>query len=244
MRIDAYDWAGGREAMLRFGPDEGPVVVVAMPLFEEANRIRALIVRTLRELARRGIASALPDLPGQGESVLATDVATLVHWRSAFAAATRSAGERRYVFAVRGGALVSGEANACAQLHLEPEPGRALVHDLLRARRAAALLAGERLVADDPRAPGPPLMLAGNMVGQELLQDLMDAEPATSDRLLRLFPSGAPADCLLAPNGPPNADGDLPRFRKPWVAAEPFVDPALASALADAIADWVIRCER
>ena len=30
--------------MIRFGPDTGPVVVAALPLFEEANRTRAFMV--------------------------------------------------------------------------------------------------------------------------------------------------------------------------------------------------------
>src|SRR3546814_8095624 len=66
--IGRYDWAGGTEAMLRFGPDTGPVVVLALPLFEEANRTRAFAVTMLRALAERGVASVLPDLPGQGRS--------------------------------------------------------------------------------------------------------------------------------------------------------------------------------
>src|ERR1700741_3511005 len=68
--IDHYDWAGGREAMLRFGPDTGPVVIAVIPLFEEANRTRAFIVTILRALAGLGIASAVPDLPGTGESLM------------------------------------------------------------------------------------------------------------------------------------------------------------------------------
>src|SRR3546814_21095544 len=66
--IGRYDWAGGTEAMLRFGPDTGPVVVLALTLFEEANRTRAFAVPMLRALAERGVASVLPALPGQGES--------------------------------------------------------------------------------------------------------------------------------------------------------------------------------
>ena len=47
-RFDRYEWAGGREAMLRFGPDAGPLVVAVLPLFEEANppgapRTRAIV---------------------------------------------------------------------------------------------------------------------------------------------------------------------------------------------------------
>src|SRR6187551_1263766 len=70
---DQYDWPGGREAMLRFGPATGPVVIAVMPLFEEANRTRAFMVALLRALAERGVASVLPDLPGTGESLIETE---------------------------------------------------------------------------------------------------------------------------------------------------------------------------
>src|SRR3546814_16209394 len=65
--IGRYDWEGGTEAMLRFGPDTGPVVVLALPLFEEANRKRVFDVTMLRALVGRGVARVLPDLPGRGE---------------------------------------------------------------------------------------------------------------------------------------------------------------------------------
>ena len=52
-RIDSYAWSGGREAMLRWGPDGGPVVIAALPLLEEANRTRAFVVTILRALAKR-----------------------------------------------------------------------------------------------------------------------------------------------------------------------------------------------
>ena len=71
--IDHYDWAGGREAMIRFGPSTGPVVVAVLPLFEEANRTRTFLTGVLRRLAERHIASVLPDLPGQGESLVPTE---------------------------------------------------------------------------------------------------------------------------------------------------------------------------
>src|SRR3546814_14813430 len=65
--IGRYDWAGGTEAMLRFGPDTGPVVVLALPLFGEDNRTRAFAVTMLRALAERGVGSWLTALPGRGE---------------------------------------------------------------------------------------------------------------------------------------------------------------------------------
>ncbi len=76
--------------MLRFGPQEGPVVIVALPLFEEANRTRAFAVTILRLLAERGIGGALPDLPGQGESLMPTHATDLAKLRGAFAAAAQA----------------------------------------------------------------------------------------------------------------------------------------------------------
>ena len=60
--IDHYDWVGGREAMMRFGPATGPVVVAVLPLFEEANRTRTFLSGVLRRLAERDIASARRNL--------------------------------------------------------------------------------------------------------------------------------------------------------------------------------------
>ena len=242
-RIESYEWAGGREAMLRFGPKGGPVVVAALPLFEEANRTRALIVNVLRDLSSRGIGGALPDIPGQGESSLATVGARLPDWRCAFAAAASQVGHRSYVFAVRGGALIDGEAKAIARVHLAPERGASLVRNLLRARRAAAIADGVRpLPDDDPDQVGPPLQLAGNIVDRSLLRELMSAEPSQADRVLALFPAIGGADRLLAPNRTPNRDGDLPRFRKPWTSSEPIADPELVKVLVDDIVSWIAAC--
>jgi len=242
-RPDWYRWPGGREAMLRFGPDSGPVLVAALPLFEEANRTRALVVAVLRALADRGVASVLPDLPGQGDSPVPTVDARLADWRTAFAAATTAAaGDRVYGFAIRGGTLVDGAAALTARLHLESVAGRQLVRDLLRTRRIAHAAAGQSPVADDPRAAGPPLLLAGNRLDRSLLTALLDAEPTRADRVLALFPAADPADRQLAPGDPIDGE-DRPRFRRPWTAAEPFADPALATLLADDIAAWIARCE-
>ena len=48
--IDQYVWRGGKELMLRFGPADGPLVIVTLPLFEEANRLRAFAVTLCRAL--------------------------------------------------------------------------------------------------------------------------------------------------------------------------------------------------
>ena len=243
LRFDHYEWAGGHEAMLRFGPDEKPVVVLAQPLFEEANRTRALLVAVMRGLADHGIASTLPDLPGQGESPIPTVDARLTNWRLAFAAATAWSGEHCYSFAVRGGALVDGDAEVAARLHLAPQQGKTLVRDLLRARRAAAIAEGERPTADDPSQPGPPLLLAGNLLDRELIQALVAAEPSRADRVLAVFPEAQSADRDLAPAWNAARQGDRPRFRRPWAGSEPFAEVGLVAMLIDEIVSWIRACD-
>ncbi len=134
--IGHYDWAGGREAMLRFGPDTGPVIVAALPLFEEANRTRAFMVTILRALAERGIASALPDLPGQGESLVPTHRIEIANLRAAFAAAVRTVHDRVYSIGIRSGALVDTLAIPAGRWHLTPQTGPELLRELHRIRQA------------------------------------------------------------------------------------------------------------
>ncbi|ATY31816.1 alpha/beta fold hydrolase [Sphingomonas psychrotolerans] len=174
--IDYYDWAGGREAMLRFGPDTGPVVVVALPLFEEANRTHAFAVTMLRALAERGVAGALPDLPGQGESLVPTDAVRLAHLRDAFAAATRHAGRPAYALGIRSGALLDSAAMLGGRWHFAPSTGAELLRELERLRRAGG---GDEY--------------GGNLISPVLLGELPTAGAAQS-RTIRLESDARPAD--------------------------------------------------
>lgn len=225
LRIDRYDWPGGHEAMLRFGPATGPVVVAALPLFEEANRTRALLVAMLRALAMRGIAGVLPDLPGQGESELPTSQATLAAMRSAFAAAARvaAAGDRPvHGIALRSGALVDGGAALRSRWHLSPVGGPDLLADLARLRRAAGQEGGWE--------DGAPVEVAGNLISPVLAAELADIEDASAPRrVVRLDTDPRPADRTLA--GAPS-----------WRRSEPTADPVLAQSLADDIARWIASC--
>ncbi|MBM3928477.1 MAG: hypothetical protein FJ335_08485 [Sphingomonadales bacterium] len=157
--------------MIRLGPDHGPVVVVVLPLFEEANRTRTFAVTMMRALAVRGVASALPDLPGTGDSLVATEAATLADWQSALSAAAASVGARASV-AIRSGALLDGAiAN---RWHLAPQNGAALVREL------------DRLRAADGR-------IAGNRVDPGVIDALSLAAPAAA-RTVRLESDPGPAD--------------------------------------------------
>ena len=232
--IDHYDWAGGREAMLRFGPDTGPVVIAAMPLFEEANRTRAFIVTILRALAAQGIASALPDLPGTGESLIETEHASLNKWNAAFSSAAECFGpESRpvHAIAVRGGALVDATAPVASRWHFAPAAGEGLIRDMLRARLAAAKESGEGIDGNMIEPPGPPLELAGNRLSRALLAEIEASVPSDGPplRILRLDTDIQPADRHVA--GAPL-----------WRRSEPGNDPDLARLLADDIAAWIATC--
>lgn len=214
-RITHYDWPGGREAGLRFGPDHGPTVIAALPLFEEANRTRASLVAVLRRLAERGIGSALPDLPGRGESLLPTHEATLTAWRTAFAAAALTLPGPVHAVSWRGGALVDTEAEVASRWHLVPVFGAETMRELRRVQAAAG---GE--------------LFAGNRLSAAMIAELETAEHHSAGDALRTV--------RLATDSRP-ADAHLPG-RPLWRGAEPGTDSALEAALADDIVAWVTAC--
>lgn len=180
LRVERYGWIGGEEAVLRFGPGHGPTVLAAAPLFEEANRTRAALVDVLRRLAARGIASALPDLPGAGESLLPTAAATLPAWRQAFAATAQALPAPIRVMAWRGGALVTADL-AAPLWFLSPLSGAEVMRDLRRTRAA-----------------GETDLFAGNSLSDALVGELEIAGPPPAVRTVRLDTDPRPADRKLA----------------------------------------------
>ena len=120
--------------MLRFGPGTGPVVVVALPLFEEANRTRAFAVTICRALAKRGVASVLPDVPGQGESLVPLEtMSTAGDIGSGFKAAVEAEvkqGRTVYSAAIRSGALLDFIADVAGAWHFAPQGGQDLLRQL------------------------------------------------------------------------------------------------------------------
>jgi hypothetical protein len=233
--IDHYDWRGGREAMLRFGPDAGPLAIIAMPLFDDANRLRAFAVTLCRALAARGVASALPDLPGQGESLLPTEDARLDDWRAAFAAAAARLGRNVHGVALRSGAVVDVDAVLVSRWRLAPIAGAAVLAELRRATTTGARARGETVPVKIGAADDAPMLLAGNRISLPLFGALADDDAVAATvgvplRTLRLASDPQPADRKVA--GAPL-----------WRRAEPGNDPALAALLAEDIAKWIARCD-
>ncbi|KQN28225.1 hypothetical protein ASF00_10060 [Sphingomonas sp. Leaf34] len=213
IRFDHYDWAGGREAMLRFGPDAGPIVLAALPLFEEANRTRQFACTILRALAGRGIGSVLPDLPGTGESLVATADATLSDQRAAYFALAQQLGVDTYAASIRSGALLEGDATLAGRWHLSPQTGEDLVRDLERMRAAAGKPEGD---------------YASNRLSPEQLAALREAMPRGEGRcrIIRLDTDPRAADATY-PGAPL------------WRRAEPDNNIELAEKLAADIAHWI-----
>lgn len=242
MLIDHYEWSGGREAMLRFGPGTGPVVVVAMPLFEEANRMRAFAVTLCRALAKRGVASALPDLPGQGESLIATADTTLTGLREGLRAAVdmvRQHERRVYTASLRSGILLDVDSATFGRCCLAPVSSDDLIRQLARlldvtGRKGDALQLRNVFQYNDDAFP---LEVSGNLLGATLLQDL------TTDRAIDgLHKHGVPLRTIRLDGDPAAADRYVPGAPL-WRRAEPDDEPALAALLADDIADWITVCE-
>jgi len=242
--IDHYDWPGGREAMLRFGPADGPVVVVAMPLFEEANRVRTFVVTILRMLAERGIASALPDLPGQGESLVPLETLTsTLDMEDGYERAVDGfwqQGRKTYGVAFRSGALLDRLVMLHGRWHFAPQAAADLLRDLKRIKQASlgpARQLTEFWQYDDPvpvNAPHPPVEIAGNLIAADFLTNLKVDTPLDEEdgplRVVRLETDPKPADRRVP---------GIPLWRR----AEPDNDPALAALLADDIVQWIRSCE-
>lgn len=217
---------------MRFGPDVGPLVIMLLPLFDELNRTRSFAVAMARTLAELGVASVLPDLPGQGESEVPTERATLEAWQQALIGMIDAVGGRAppHLAAMRGAAVLDGAAGITSIWRLAPIPGRAVLNDLRRAEAVSGRKDWSAFGLDSP-----PANLVGNELGWPLYAAL-DAQTALEGRdvpmrTVRLDSDPAMAD-LKVP-GPPL-----------WRRAEPGHDAALAERLAHDLADWISQCER
>lgn len=214
--IDRYDWPGGSEALWRFGPAIGPVVLLLLPPFEEANRTRTFAVGLLRALAARDIGAMLPDLPGQGDSLLPTEAATLADWRSAVAALAAATDGPVITAAIRAGALLDQDAAVAGRWHLAPQSGARLLRELTR----IGIDRGTDIAE-----------VGGNRLSTTLLAELETATPASTQplRTVRLGTDPRPADLRI----------DAAPL---WRRSEPGDDPALADMLADDLAAWSRAC--
>ncbi|USI72114.1 hypothetical protein [Sphingomonas morindae] len=199
----------GAAFVLHYGDPAAPPLILLQPLFEEANRCRALLAGLARALAQDGFGLWLPDLPGTGESPAALDRIGWADWQALCAAlaahVAASSGRPPRTVALRGGALLDGIG--VARWRLSPADGAALLRDRARAARL-----GDGAGEDHPLAP-------------TLAAPLAAATPQGAARTARLRDDPAPADVRLA--GAPL-----------WRRAEPAADADLLAAMAEDIRAW------
>ena len=230
VRFETYATAGAREWMMRCGNKSNSQIVVLLPFFHEANRLRNLAAALMRSLAGEGIASVLPDLPGCGESSSPLP-ATLADWHAGLHTVRRAVGARA-TLAIRTGALLDTIVPPARRWRLSPATGASLARDLVRSRALEMREAGrpERSDAVTASARKGAMRLAGYTVPPGLFTSLEDAAPdPDAGRTLRLVGDDRPADARLA--GP-----------MLWRQSEPCVEVEFATELARDFRAWYSSC--
>jgi len=224
LSYETFDTQGGSEWLLRMGADGAPLLIIP-PLLEEMNRTRALLATTMRRLSGAGFQCWMPDLPGTGESERALDRCAWDGWAGAVADAAlhieRVSGRLAGVASFRGGALLDDTIEARCFWRFAPVAGASLVRDLERST----------LVGAAERGTGGRSLLAGYPFSDELLQSLRAAEPQPV----------APVRVVRLTTDPAEADGKIDGSAL-WRRSEPGNSPALAAAMAEDLASWIVTC--
>jgi hypothetical protein len=219
------------EQCLRFtGEPRAPTILIVPPLFDEANRMRRTLVQMMRALSALGMASMLPDLPGQNDSLVPTEAVTLTDWRTAFAAVAAQVSGPLIVASWRGGALIDDAATgAIGWWRMAPVGGASIVKTMLRTRIAGEKEAGRIITTDALRASSAdgPIELAGNILSAAMLAQLEAAVPAPVTPLRLVLPG----------EGEDRVTGSAL-----WLRVEPGYDAAMAQAMAADSADWARAC--
>jgi hypothetical protein len=207
---------GDREEwLMRIGRPHAPAILFVPPLFEEMNRTRALIVATMRRLARGGQCCWLPDLSGTGESERELAEVAWEDWRHDVVAAAAHIAEKAkkpLIVSVRSGALLDDGAATRGWWRFAPQDGAAVVRDMVRARLAGVEWAGY--------APAAALKAALEQATPAVVQPL---------RIVRLASDRGEADARI----------DGPAL---WRRSEPGSSAELAEALAADLLRWSREC--
>lgn len=228
--IARYRFDGNDELCLRNGPETGPALLILPPLFDEANRVRHLMVETARALAGHGIASLLPDLPGCNESLVPLDRASISLWQAALTACAEQLGPVSHVASIRGGALLDGALGDLPRWRLAPVKGGQLLRTMLRTKiasdREAGITSSSEALMESARTQG--IELAGNHLSPCMIRELDAAAPSDGSavRLARFADDPLEADARIA--GAPL-----------WLRAEPAYDAAMAQSIAADLAAWM-----
>ncbi len=222
---DRYRWTGGEEYILRHGVQHPIQILIAQPLFEEANRMRKIIVSVMRALDAQGIGCALPDLPATGESLRKLSDVTFDDWRAAFQGAaleTKNAHQKLIIASFRGGALVDDVTSSDGYWRCAPETGQRIVRDLMRTMLTSATTNEE---------DGEIVAVAGHKMRKSFLDTLSAATPrdVSPARIVRLATDAKNADIKI--EGTPM-----------WRRSEPGDDDLLVAAITNDLSAWAKKC--
>ncbi len=223
-----YSFGGRPEYCLAYGDEGAPRrILIIPPLFDEMNRVRQVMVSTMRNLAGRGIATMLPDLPGCNESVAALVDQDLATWRAAVASAAKHF-KATHIASIRGGALIDDDV-ALPHWRLAPVGGAILLKTMIRTRIIGDKESGVTTTVDTVMAAARkgPIELAGNILGPDMVASLEIAQPATPPDLRT----------MLLGEGDNAITGTAL-----WLRTEPQNDAIMAASIAADLDHWSASC--
>ncbi len=220
-----YEVGGREEYVLGFGdPNTKRKILIIPPLFDEMNRVRRMLASAMRDLAARGVATFLPDLPGCNESLSLMPEQDLETWRTAMNLAAEQLGAT-HIAAIRGGALIDDFLPDMPHWRLAPVKGASLIKTMMRTRIAGDKEAGITTSTDDLIAEAriSQTELSGNLLNLKMVEQLGVAQPAAMP--------GVHTVTL--------GDGtDMIAGSALWLRAEPQDDAAMSAAIAAELDRW------
>jgi hypothetical protein len=224
-----YNIGGHEEQVLGFGDMNATrKILIIPPLFDEMNRVRRMIVVAMRDLAARGVATFLPDLPGANDSLALMPEQDLECWRAAMVLAAEQVGAS-HIAAIRGGALIDDGLPDLPHWRLAPAKGASLIKTMMRTRIAGDKEAGVTTSMDDlmAEARGARVELSGYLLNLKMVEQLTAAEPVALPNV----------HTVNLGDGPDMITGSAL-----WLRAEPQDDAAMSAAIAVELDRWSASC--
>lgn len=167
----------GSEYAVTFDSGRQNRLLVLPALFDEGNKMRHFTVQVMRLLDKAGWDSALPDLPGQNESLTPLDQQSFASWKEAAAQCATWFGAT-HVLTLRGAAALAPEG--LAGWHYAAANPSSQLRGMLRGRVIAARELGAQENRDDllelGKADG--LELGGYRLSATMIAELAEAKLA------------------------------------------------------------------
>jgi hypothetical protein len=221
----SYHFDGLDDAALSFGDAQARrVIMIVPPLFDEMNRVRAMLVGAMRDLALRDVMTVLPDIPGCNESLTPVSSQSIASWRYAMVAAATQLGAT-HVASIRGGTLIDADI-ALPHWRLSAVKGASLLKTMLRTRIASDKESGHisSMASLMGEAQHRPIELSGYMLSAKMLAELDVAIPEAAYQT---------CDVTL---------GDGLVGKPLWLRAEPQEDAEMSLALTSELDRWSSLC--